>query len=128
MAATTQTIARANASTLAADIVTGYFDALLPVLEAHASQLAEEIGGFEPDGLTASHLDSLVEPHATAILDHPTEPVYGAGFIASADLLLDSPPTWPGGREPTGASSCSRPGPSRAVSTIGSSTGSGSPC
>jgi len=75
----------------AADAVALYFAAHLPRLERHAADMARAIGAHAPGTLTASRIDDLIEPHAHGILDHPHEPVYGAGFIAAMDLLADAP-------------------------------------
>ncbi|WP_411720043.1 cache domain-containing protein [Mycetocola sp.] len=74
----------------AAGIVSAYFGRLLPMLEEHASRLAREI--TEQGGkLTVSRVDDIVEPHARAILDFVSEPIYGAGFIATVGVLADAP-------------------------------------
>ncbi|GAA1853004.1 cache domain-containing protein [Microbacterium koreense] len=75
----------------AADIVAAYFSRLLPVLESHAQQLSAQLDGLASEGLTAARVDELVKPHAGAIMDDAGEPVYGAGFIATVDLLDDAP-------------------------------------
>lgn len=74
----------------AASVVSAYFGALLPLLEEHAAHVAEALGAHAREGLTASRVDDLVEPHAHAVLDRTSEAVYGAGFIATVDLLSDT--------------------------------------
>ncbi|MFS0866621.1 cache domain-containing protein [Microbacterium sp. 179-B 1A2 NHS] len=74
----------------AAAAATAYFDAILPSLEQHAERIAEAIRTAGSEGLTAARIDELVEPHAFSVLDHADEPVYGAGFIATVDLLTDT--------------------------------------
>lgn len=81
----------AGATERAAEVVAAYFAAHLPRLVAHAAAMAETIGAHDRGALTASRIDDLIEPHAFDLLDHPDEPVYGAGFIAAADLLADAP-------------------------------------
>ncbi len=80
----------ATALEQAAAVVSAYFRGLLPQLEEHAGRLGEAIRAHGPEGLTASRIDDLVEPHARALFDHPGERIYGAGFIATVDLLTDA--------------------------------------
>lgn len=75
----------------ASSIVSAYFAKLLPRLEEHAALLASEIIESGSEGLTATRMDDLVEPHAHELLNFADEPIYGAGFIASLDLLADAP-------------------------------------
>ncbi|MBF9337077.1 hypothetical protein G3N30_12895 [Microbacterium lacticum] len=72
----------------AAAIATAYFDGILPRLEEHAARLAAEIA--EVDALTAARIDDIVEVHAHQLLDESAKGVYGAGFIATVDLLTDT--------------------------------------
>jgi hypothetical protein len=81
----------ATATGLAAEVVAAYFAAHLPRLERYAAEMAATIGAHDRGTLTATRMDDLIEPHAYGILDHPDEPVYGAGFIAAMDLLSDAP-------------------------------------
>lgn len=75
----------------AADVVATYFAAHLPRLEGYAADMAAAIGAHDAGSLTATRIDDLIEPHAYGLLDHPDEPVYGAGFITALDLLSDAP-------------------------------------
>lgn len=75
----------------AAATVTSFFDAVMVPLEAKASLIATEIARSGSGQLTASRVDDIVRPHAMALIDHPTAPVYGAGFIPAADLVADAP-------------------------------------
>lgn len=75
----------------AASVASRYFGALLPPLETHAAELSRQIARLSDERLTASEIDALVEPHAHAMIDEAPEPIYGAGFIATADLLTDTP-------------------------------------
>lgn len=74
----------------AVETVSAYFAALLEPLQSHADRIAAELGDQGDEQLTVSRLDDLVQPHAIGMLDHPTEPVYGAGFIAEVGLLSDA--------------------------------------
>jgi hypothetical protein len=74
-----------------AAVVAAYFGALLPRLAEHAAAMAATLAGHDRSTLTASRIDDLIAPHAHDLLDHPEEPVYGAGFIAAMDLVSDAP-------------------------------------
>lgn len=87
----TETMTAASATERGAGVVASYFAAHLPRLAAHADAMATTIAGHDRGSLTASRIDDLIEPHAFDLLDHPDEPVYGAGFIAATDLLADAP-------------------------------------
>ncbi|SFO03588.1 cache domain-containing protein [Mycetocola miduiensis] len=93
ISATTVPASGATTSALdsASSIVSAYFARLLSVLEDHAEQLSREIIFQGREGLTATRIDDLVEPHANELLDYASEPIYGAGFIATVDLLADAP-------------------------------------
>lgn len=89
--ATPETLTAHDATLRGADIVASYFAAHLPRLVEHAAAMAATIGAQDRRTLTTSRIDDLIEPHAFDLLSSPAEPVYGAGFIAAADLLADAP-------------------------------------
>lgn len=92
MTTDTLTRERADAATRrGAELVSAYFAAHLPRLETHAARIADAIAGAAAGELTASRIDDVIQPHAHDLLEHPSEPVYGAGFIAALDLLSDTP-------------------------------------
>lgn len=90
----TRTSADSPAAVSAVDtataIATAYFDALFPDLEAHAVRLADALRATGTDALTAARIDDLVEEHALHLLEKTEDGVYGAGFIATVDLLTDA--------------------------------------
>lgn len=87
----TDTPTAEHATERGAAVVAAYFGALLPRLAEHAEAMAATLAGHDRSSLTASRIDDLIAAHAHAILDHPDEPVYGAGFIAAMDLASDAP-------------------------------------
>lgn len=86
----TPTASAASVIDAASAVVSAYFARLLPLLEDHAAQLSVEIQQLGGEGLTASRIDDLVAAHAIAIMDGADEPIYGAGFIATVNLLADA--------------------------------------
>ncbi|UNK69551.1 cache domain-containing protein [Microbacterium sp. H1-D42] len=75
----------------AARIVEDYFGSpiqqLLGWVDPCARQLADVL---QAGALTRAKLDAIVEPYASQTLGLRDVPVYGAGFIATLDLLADA--------------------------------------
>ncbi|WP_166355923.1 cache domain-containing protein [Phytoactinopolyspora limicola] len=77
--------------------VDAFFERIFAILESWQPSLritmAEAIRSGE---LTADRLETLVEPSAHAAIDQSNLPVYGAGFIAAADVMdgAGSPIAW----------------------------------
>lgn len=75
----------------AARIVAEYFRDPIRSLEAVAVDAAVALRApVQARTLTVAGLDHLVEPLASRLFDLRDVPVYGAGFIAAMDLLVDA--------------------------------------
>lgn len=87
----------------AARIVEDYFSAPINALLDWVGPCVQSLSEVMRSGtLTRPKLDAIVEPYALRTLALPDAPVYGAGFIAALDLLVDAQShlAWWQGAEP----------------------------
>ena len=73
------------------ELVTEYFARAIDALADWKAALAVEIAPLRRSAsLTTDRLDELVEPSALRLFDTVDLPVYGSGFIAALDSLVDA--------------------------------------
>jgi len=82
---------RAHLADSPAEFLDDYFQSVLAELKAASASLGDEIGALEACGvLTDRQIDELVEPIARRLFSSTSPIAYGAGFIASLELVGSS--------------------------------------
>lgn len=73
------------------ELVADYFGRAIAALESWKPLLVADVAAARAAGpFTSEKLDELVEPYAHRTFDSLDLPVYGAGFIAALDSLVDA--------------------------------------